>query len=124
MQGLQANGNGYADEELAGGAPAVNGADEPRMLDMEIEPPIEGPNGRTYTTLHLEEPTAQMIERAEAELAGNMSVHAMRKYQIALVSQGAKVPRAVIEKMRISQVKQAADFLSQFIAGGPLTGES
>ena len=95
---------------------------EPRTLTIHLDPPIEV-NGRTFTELHLEEPTAQMVERAEAELAGNMSVHALRKYQIAFVSQGSKTPRAVIERMRITQVKEAADFLSSFLgSGGPETG--
>jgi hypothetical protein len=95
--------------------------DESRIKDIEIDPPIEV-NGKTYDVLHLEEPTAQMIERAEQELSGAMSVHALRKYQISLVSLGSKTPRAVVERMRISQVKEAADFLSSFIGGGPAIG--
>jgi signal recognition particle subunit SEC65 len=95
--------------------------DNARTLTIYLDPPIDGSNGRTYTELLLEEPTAKMVERAEAELGGNMSVHALRKYQIALVSQGSKTPRDVVEKMRISQVKEAADFLGLFIAGGPET---
>jgi hypothetical protein len=93
----------------------------PRTLTIYIDPPVED-NGKSYTELRLEEPTARMIERAEAELAGNMSVHSLRKYQIALVSQGAQVPRSVVDKMRISQVREAADFLATFIGGGPETG--
>jgi len=102
---------------------AVSEVEFPRTLDLEIEPPLDV-NGKTYSTLHLEEPTARMVERAESELGGNMTVHTLRKYQIALVSHGAAVPRAVIEQMRISQVRQAADFLSSFIGDGPATGES
>ena len=95
-----------------------------RTMTIYLDPPIDGSNGHTYSELHLEEPTAKMVERAEAELGGNMSVHALRKYQIALVSQGSKTPRDVVEKMRISQVKEAADFLGLFIAGGPETTAS
>jgi hypothetical protein len=99
-------------------------APEPaRTLDIEIDPPVDA-NGRTWTMLHLEEPTARMIERAEAELAGAVNMHTMRKYQIALVSQCSGAPRAVVEQMRISQVREAADFLSSFIAAGPPTGET
>jgi hypothetical protein len=97
--------------------------EEPRTLDIDLVDPIEVA-GRTYTSLHLEEPTAQMVERAESELANNMSVHTLRKFQISLVSQGAKVPRAVVERMKISQVKAAADFLSSFTGSGPPTGET
>lgn len=95
----------------------------PRTLDIEIDPPLEV-NGKTYSSLRLEEPTARMVERAESELGGTMTVHTLRKYQIALVSQGSGTPRAVIEQMRISQVRQAADFLSSFIGVGLPTGES
>lgn len=116
MQGALETTNGHAAGELRDDA-------FPRVLDIDIEPPLEV-NGKTYSSLHLEEPTARMVERAEAELAGNMSVHSLRKYQIALVSQGAAVPRAVIEQMRISQVREAADFLSSFIGAGPPTGET
>jgi hypothetical protein len=119
MIGTATNGSGYDPDAFAGGEPDD---DERRTLTIHLDPPIEV-NGRAYTELHLEEPTAQMVERAEAELAGNMSVHALRKYQIAFVSQGSKTPRAVIEKMRITQVKEAADFLSSFLGGGgPETG--
>jgi Phage tail assembly chaperone proteins, E, or 41 or 14 len=104
-----------------GALPAL--ADFPRTLDLEIDPPIEA-NGKTYSSLHLEEPTARMVERAEAEMAAGMTVHTLRKYQIALVSQGSGFPRAVIEQMRISQVRTAADFLSRFIADGLQTGAS
>src|SRR5262249_42795894 len=105
--------NGVDERELDALSAAI---EEGRTLDIAIEPPITV-NDRTYTTLHLEEPSAQMVVAAEAELAGPMNVHSLRKYQIALVSQGSKTPRAVIERMRISQVREAADFLSQFIGG-------
>jgi hypothetical protein len=102
----------------------IAASEPPRTKEIELYEPIIGSNNQRYDTLHLEEPTANMVERAEQELSGNMSVHALRKYQIALVSQGAKVPRDVVAKMRISQVKEAADFLSSFIGGGPAIGET
>jgi hypothetical protein len=94
----------------------------PRTLDIEFADPIIGSNNQRYDGLHLVEPTANQIERAEQELAGQMNVHALRKYQIALVSQCAGVPRDVVGKMKISQVKRASDFLSVFIGGGPQIG--
>ena len=114
MQALETRANGEVAEP--------EGA-EPRVLTIEIDPPIEW-NNKTYDRLHLEEPTGHMVERAESELAGNMSVHALRKYQIALVSHASGQPRQVIERMRISQIREASDFLSRFIGGGQATGES
>ena len=112
-------GTGYVEDEgLAGHAPDT---DDIRTMDLDIDPPIEI-NGKPYTRLHLEEPTAQMMERAEAELAHGYDAWSLRKYQIWLVSQGGKLPRAVVEKMRVTQVKKAADFLQSFLASGPETG--
>jgi hypothetical protein len=105
------NGTGNHDDDL------------PRFLDIEIDPPVEW-NGKTYSTLHLEEPTGQQIERAEAELAAVVNIHTLRKYQFAIVSQASGMPRQAVEKMRISQIKQAADFLTSFTSSGPETGES
>lgn len=106
------------------GAALGNGvARLPETLDIELDPPIEW-NNSTYHQIHLEEPTGHMVERAEAELAGNMNVHTMRKYQIALVSQASNTPRQVIERMRISQIVEASDFLQRFIASGRATGET
>lgn len=97
--------------------------DTPRTLDIVLDPPVVF-NNRTITELHLEEPTGDQVERAEAELAQNVSIHSMRKYQIALVSLCSGEPRQAVGKMRISQIKEAADFLSGFISGGQATGET
>jgi hypothetical protein len=105
------NGTGNHDDDL------------PRFLDIEIDPPVEW-NGKTYSTMHLSEPTGVQIERAEAELAAVVNIHTLRKYQFAIVSQASGVPRQAVEKMRISQIKQAADFLTSFTTSGPETGES
>ena len=94
---------------------------QPVSMDIEIDPPIDF-NNKTYESLHLEEPTARMVERAESELAANFNVHTLRKYQISLVCQATGTPRQVVEQMRISQLKKASDFLSSFIGSGPATG--
>jgi hypothetical protein len=97
--------------------------DTPRSLDIELDPPIEF-NGKTYSTLHLEEPTGRMIERAESELATTANIHTLRKYQFAIVSLASGVPRGAIEQMRISQIEDAALFLARFTGGGRATGET
>jgi hypothetical protein len=117
---MQGNGNLALDEF---DAPAAR-SEQPLTMDLVIDPPIEGSNGKTYEHLHLEEPTARMVERAEAELAGNFNVHSLRKYQIALVSHATGTPRDVIERMRISQLTKASDFLSTFIGSGRAIGAS
>jgi hypothetical protein len=95
--------------------------DLPRVLDIELDPPIEW-NGKTYSSLHLEEPTGRMVERAEGELSQASNFQALRRYQFALLSLVSGVPRQVIEQMRISQINEGTDFLRPFISGGPETG--
>ena len=82
-------------------------------------------NGKTYSRLHLEEPTTKMVLRAEGELSGGTANMAqLRAYQIALVSNSAGVPRAVIESMRISQMLECYNFLLPFFGAGQPTGEN
>jgi hypothetical protein len=106
------NGSGNHDDDL------------PRFLDIAIDPPIDFSNGKRYEVMHLEEPNGEMIERAEAELAVSVNVHTLRKYQIALVSHASGIPSGAVRRMRISQIKEAADFLTSFTSSGPETGES
>lgn len=101
---------------------SADASDElPRFLVIEIDPPIEW-NGKTYAEMRLEEPTGQMIAKSEQELANGANFAALRAYQFALVSNCSGVPRQAIEKMRISQIQKAADFLSSFMPGGLRTG--
>jgi Phage tail assembly chaperone proteins, E, or 41 or 14 len=95
----------------------------PLTRDIEIDPPVEW-NGKTYTTLHLEEPTTRQQKISEQELAGGVNMVTIRNQQIALVSQVSGVPRAVIEAMRISQMLEAYNFLAPYADAGPKTGVS
>ena len=96
----------------------------PRFLDIEIDPPIEW-NNSTYTTMHLEEPTARMIQRSEQEWGTEgMTPANMTKYKIALVSNASGLPRQVIDNLRISQLNEAYHFLTGFMSSGLPTGEN
>jgi hypothetical protein len=93
----------------------------PRELDLEIDPPIEFLKKR-FTTLHLEEPTALQMQRAEFEIAEASNMFTLRRYQIKLVAEVAGVPREVVERMRISQVGEAFRFLEPYTPLFRLTG--
>jgi Phage tail assembly chaperone proteins, E, or 41 or 14 len=93
----------------------------PRVLDLELDPPITFQK-KPFATLHLEEPTGKMMERAEQELAGGVNAYALRRFQITLVAQSAKVPREVVEAMPVGQIARAWDFLETLLPGGPATG--
>jgi hypothetical protein len=99
------------------------GADDelPVFLDIEIDPPIEL-GGKTYAVLHLREPTGDQLERAELELANGVTYPNLRKYSHALIAQVAGVPAAVVKKMRVTQIREASDFLARYVSGGPPIG--
>jgi hypothetical protein len=115
---MQGNGQGAA---LAG--IEERDASLPPTLDLELDPPIEW-QGKTYSTLHLEEPTTRQQRQSEQELQPPVTMLSLRNHQIALVSQVAGVPRNVIEMMRISQMLEAYNFLAPFSASGPRITES
>lgn len=96
--------------------------DEPlaRTLDMDIDVTFQK---KRFTTLHLEEPTAKQMERAELELNHpNPTAYMFRRYQIALVAAVAQVPREVVLELRSSQLAEAFDFLAVLLAPIPKDG--
>jgi Phage tail assembly chaperone proteins, E, or 41 or 14 len=103
------------------GFDSVTGDDE-RTLDIEID--IEFQKKR-FTSLHLEEPTAKQLERAELELnSAQPTAYMMRRYQIALVAAVAKVPREVVLELKHSQLTRAFDFLSGLLDTTRQDGET
>lgn len=92
-------------------------------LTIEFVEPISV-NGKTYERLVVETPTAGQVMTAEAELANGLNIYARRRYQIAIVTAASGLPRAVIEKMKLEQMEQAANFLSRYLDTGQETGAS
>ena len=98
--------------------------DEPlaRTLDMDIDITFQK---KRFTSLHLEEPTAKQLERAELELnSKDPTAYMFRRYQIALIAGVAKVPREVVLELRNSQLVEAFDFLAAMLAPSPKDGET
>lgn len=94
----------------------------PRTLDMDIDITFQK---KRFTSLHLEEPTAKQMERAELELNNpNPTAYMMRRYQIALVAAVAQVPREVVLELKHSQLSEAFDFLAALLAPSPKDGET
>jgi Phage tail assembly chaperone proteins, E, or 41 or 14 len=103
---------------------ATQSEDEPlpRTLDMDIDVTFQK---KRFTALHLEEPTAGQLERAELELnTTSPTAYTMRRYQIALIAGVAKVPREVVLQLRNSEVRQAFDFLATMLDPIPKDGET
>ena len=97
--------------------------DLPPTLDMEIDVTFQK---KHFTVLHLEEPKAKQIERAERELnAVNITAWHFRKYQMALIAQVAKVPDDVVGELTNTQLRAAWNFLRVKLEGNiPETGET
>ena len=93
-----------------------------RTLDMDIDVTFQK---KRFTSLHLGEPTAKQLERAELELnTANPTAYTMRRYQIALVASVAQVPREVVLELKFSQLNEAFDFLADLLDRSRKDGES
>jgi hypothetical protein len=116
---LETSGNGHTAEIPADAFP--------RVLDLDIDPPVEF-GGKTFTNMHLHEPSFQQVREAEVERVrdpfGNYTDASTRLYEMTLISKVSKVPRQAIDQMRVSQVDQAFIFLTSFRPPGPATGET
>lgn len=123
MQGVEffdRTGNGT---DVEGGANGLEENQAPRTLDLVLDPPLEFANGKTYDSMHLEEPTAKMVRTAEQELTGDYGPHHQRNFQIKLVELASGIPRGAIEQMRISQLLEAYNFLRRWSGHGPAIGQ-
>lgn len=96
---------------------------DPSVLDIEIDITV---NKRRFTVLHLEEPKAKQIERAERELnTQSPTPYHFRRYQMALIAQVAKVPDEVVGELTNTQLRAAWDFLrAKLEPDSPETGET
>lgn len=97
--------------------------DDARTLDMDIDVEFQR---KRFTSLHLQEPTAKQLEKAEIEL--NVAVptaYTMRRYQIALIAAVAKVPREVVLELTFTELNRAFDFLGTLLRDrSPKDGET
>ena len=95
----------------------------PATKDIEIDVEFQK---KRFTTLHLREPKAKEMERAEREL--NMvspTTYNFRRYQIAMIAAVAKVPVEVIGELPNSTVRSAWAFLRKTLDGDtPEIGET
>jgi hypothetical protein len=95
----------------------------PRTMEIDIDPPITFAK-KEFTRLYLKEPTMAQQANAEKELGNQPNPYTVRRFQIALVAGVAKVPREVVEQMRVSQIEAATVFLGALSSAGPRTGET
>jgi hypothetical protein len=83
--------------------------EDPNTLVMDIDVTFQK---KRFTTLHLQEPKAKQIERAELELnVASPTPYHFRRYQIAMIAQVAKVPIEVVGELTNTQLRAAWAFL-------------
>ena len=81
----------------------------PVFLDIPIDITIDK---KRFTVLHLEEPKAKHVERAERELnTQSPTPWHFRRYQMAMIAQVAKVPDQLVGELTNTQLREAWDFL-------------
>ncbi len=90
-------------------------------LVIDFDPPIVW-NGKSIPSIELREPMAMEVVKAQVELKGTPD--STIKWGIALICAVTGEPRQVIEQMPISKVMIGINYLSDFLNGGPVTGES
>lgn len=83
--------------------------DEPATLDIPIDVVFQR---KPFTSLHLREPLAKELERAERELnVASPTPYHFRRYQMTLIAQVAKVPIEVVGELPNSTLRRCWDFL-------------
>lgn len=92
-------------------------------LDIEIDVTFLK---KRFVALHLREPLAKEIERAERELAvREPTAYHFRKYQMQMIASVAHVPIEVVGELPASSLRRAWDFLARKLGlDTPPTGET
>lgn len=89
--------------------------DSPRLMDIDIAPPITV-DGKTYDVVHLQEPTADQWRAAQAAATPGPTYDT--DLNIHLIANVSKVPRQVIGKLPMSQVLKGGFFLRDCVESG------
>lgn len=97
-------------------------ADIPPSMTVAIEPPVTF-DGREYRELVLREPRAGEVRQADEQVRNGATMSNLRNREHHLVSKVSGVPLPVIEKLGISRITLAMEYLNRFfLDGGPRTG--
>lgn len=82
-----------------------------RRLDIALEPAIEHAGG-TVAALHLREPTGREMREAERTLSDAISVESSSAFEIALIGAVSGLPEDVLNKLKISVMHRARQFVT------------
>ncbi len=93
---------------------------DPQLVIILDTPIAHG--GGTVTELTLQEPLAAQVRAAESHLRNGVNAQTLRDYQLALVTSVSGVARQAIDKLPVSKLLEAADYLQGFISPPLKTG--
>lgn len=96
-------------------------ADIPPSMTVPIEPPVTF-DGKEYRELVLREPKAGEVQQADQQVRNGATMSNLRNREHHLVAKVSGVPLPVIEKLGISRITLAMEYLNRFLDGGPRTG--
>ena len=94
---------------------------EPTLI-IPLDPPIDRKGGGSVTELTLQEPTAAQVRGAETHLRNGVNPLSLREYQLSLVTAVSGVSREVIDRLPVSKLMEAANYLQDFITPPLKTG--
>ncbi len=80
-------------------------------------------NGQKCDAIELREPKMHEMRTAYHELK-NDDAESMANFQIALVCAVSGKPKQIIERMSVSKMHEAFEYVSGFMNPGPTTGEN
>ena len=89
----------------------------PLTKDVILDPPISM-GTKDFTVLHLEEPTAQQLFKAQAEFNTHQGSQGNTAFMVTLISLVSETPRQVVDKLRLTQLGECSRFLGSFIEHG------
>jgi hypothetical protein len=84
-----------------------------RTLVIPINPPIKHEGGEV-SELKLREPTGKEMREAERKFDGGMTPEAVSNFEVALVGAVSGVPEVALNKLPVSVMRRASDFVRGF----------
>jgi hypothetical protein len=97
----------------------------PPERDFPLNPPVEF-NKKVFRSIRLREPSGAVYEAAQREMPVNAQptpIHAVR-FQMTMLAGVARVPREVIERMRLTEIQEAFAFVLPLFQAFLATGET
>ena len=113
--------NGFSEAALEPADIGLSPEDDlPETWDLELPKPLDV-DGLEYTSLPLCEPSTGAQRKAQGQFRQGIGAQTMRLYQIHLVVNATGVPMKVVQRLPVSVLNTAVQYLSGFSDRGRVT---